>query len=33
MERLFELCWWDVADETVETFIVLRVGSAEGREF
>jgi hypothetical protein len=31
IERLFELCWWDVSDETVEAFLVMPMHPAESR--
>ena len=30
IERRFELCWWDVADETVEAILVVPMDPAEG---
>ena len=31
IERLFELCRWDVSDETMEAILVVPVGPAESR--
>jgi hypothetical protein len=32
IERCFELCWWDVSDETVEAILVMPMHPAESRQ-